>query len=333
MIGRRQAFMSTLWAAAFLTTAVGIRPANAEEFRGYTYIPVNTLESYKGMVRIGDRIAQETQNRITMRLATGGSLPIKASDITQAVGIGTVDFASDGFFMGVVPAGGILRLPMLLNTPEEFAKALDILNPHLEREFERKGVKLLAHYRYPLQIAWSTAEFRSFDDLKSKKIRVTSSEQGEFVRAFGGIPVTLGSPEVATAFQTGVISGAFTSTSAGGNIWKDFIKFNYRFGPNWFNSVIIMNKAKFDGLPKAVQERVLEIAKEEGAAITRNLAVEEAKLGTEFEQEGKIVVIHPTPQQVEDATERMKEFWDKWAAEKGGEIPALLASVKAAIGK
>lgn len=332
MIGRRQTLMSALCAVA-LMMGVGVHSANAEELRGYTYIPVNTLESYKGMIRIGDRVARETQNQVTMRLATGGSLPIKASDITQAVGIGTIDYASDGFFMGVIPAGGILRLPLLLNTPEEFAKALEIMGPYLEREFERKGVKLLAHYRYPLQIAWSTVEFRSFDDLKGKKIRVTSSEQGEFVRAHGGVPVTLGSPEVATAFQTGVISGAFTSTSAGGNIWKDFIKFNYRFGPNWFNSVIIMNKGKFDGLPKPVQERILAIAQDEGAAITRNLAKEEASLGDEFEREGKIIVTHPTPKQVEEATERMRGFWDKWAAEKGGDVPALLARVKAAIGK
>lgn len=332
--------MGLNWRKLALAAGLGIAAASwagagqaAEVLRGYTYIPVQTLASYQGLERIASRLEEASGGEVTIKLSTGGSLPIKATDVSQAVSIGTIDFASDGFFMGLIPAAGILRLPFLLNTPEEFESALATLDPYLEQEFEKRGIKLLAHYRYPLQIAWSTGDFRSFEDLADKKVRVTSPEQAAFVQSFDGIPVTIGSPEVATAFQTGVISVAFTSTSAGGNIWKDFLKSNYRFGPNWFNSAIIINKDTFDGLPKEVQDALVRIAAEEARAITDNLAAQEAALAAKFEAEGKIAVTSPTDAQIQSATERMKGFWVEWAKEKGGDVPELLAKVRAAIGK
>jgi hypothetical protein len=35
-----------------------------------------------------------------------------------------------------------------------------------------------------------------------------------------------------------VVDGVLTANTGGGNTWKDLLKFNYRIGVNYFNSVV-----------------------------------------------------------------------------------------------
>ena len=61
------------------------------------------------------------------------------------------------------------------------------------------------------------------------KLRVTSVEQGEFIRRFGGVSLTLGSPDVAAALDRGVVEGVLTASSGGGIAWHDLLKYRYAF--------------------------------------------------------------------------------------------------------
>ena len=90
--------------------------------------------------------------------------------------------------------------------------------------------------------------------MKGQKIRVTSPEQGEFVRRFGGTPVTIGAAEVPSALDRGVVDGVFTASSGGGKIWRDLLKSSYRLGPNFFDASIAVNKTAFEKLAPAVQQ-------------------------------------------------------------------------------
>jgi TRAP-type C4-dicarboxylate transport system substrate-binding protein len=60
----------------------------------------------------------------------------------------------DGYFLGNVPIGGVLRLPMLLRTLADYDKAAAIMNPYLEKAFEKKGLLVLGQYLYPFQVAF-----------------------------------------------------------------------------------------------------------------------------------------------------------------------------------
>ena len=61
----------------------------------------------------------------------------------------------DGYFLGNVPIGGVLRLPMLIRSRDEYAKAAMIVDPYLETAFGKKGLVVLGQYRYPFQVATS----------------------------------------------------------------------------------------------------------------------------------------------------------------------------------
>src|ERR1035437_7127138 len=176
------------------------RPAIASE-KGdlYVYNPVSTVAAVKGLNTVIEQIEKATGGELSMRLHLRGSLPINTTTITQAVSVYVVQMVDDGYFLGNVPIGGVLRLPLLLRTLADYDKAAAIRNPYLEKAFEKKGLLVLGQYLYPFQVAFSSNKLTSLADIKGQKIRVTSPEQSEFIKRLGGIPVTIGAPQVPSA--------------------------------------------------------------------------------------------------------------------------------------
>ena len=204
--------------------------------------------------------------------------------------------------------------------------------PYRETAFAKKGIQVLAHYRYPIQVAWSTKKMTSLADLKGEKFRVTSPEQGEFVKAYGGIPVTIPGAEVPPALQRGVVSGLFTASAGGARVWNDMLKSSYRFPLNWFNSVTIANKAEFDKLSPDVQTQLKEIAQREADWVTAKFKVQEAEFTEQYRKNG--MLIFPAKESdIKDAEKKMASLWEDWAKDVGPEAIEALAKVRKALGK
>ena len=314
-------------------TIVGmvVAPAEAETWKAYSYNPSAAAPPVAGLNRMAEQIEEATAGKIRMNVNVGGSMPISSTDITQAVGDNIVQVGADGFFLGNIRIGGVLRLPVLLTSRDEYDRAAEIMEPYIEEALAEQGVTLLAQYVYPLQVVWSSKELRSLDDISGQKMRVTSPEQGEFVERFGGVPVTIGAPEVSTSLQRGVVDGVFTASSGGGRIWKDLLKSNYRFGPNYFNSLIIINSDVFERLSEEEQQAVESAAEEAAAWITATLTEEEAEITQQLADEGMIVT-EPKQEDVVRAVTMMEDYWPQWAADVGPEAEEALAKVREAVG-
>ena len=138
--------IKTLCAAALIAASTTL--AHADDWTAYTYSSVSTTSAVKGMNRIVERAAADTDLNIDLHL--GKTLQIASSDITQAVGDGIIDMAADFFFSGSVPLARVLNLPMLIENDEEWAKAYAAMEPTLQEAFAEQGVVLLGGYRYPV---------------------------------------------------------------------------------------------------------------------------------------------------------------------------------------
>jgi TRAP-type C4-dicarboxylate transport system substrate-binding protein len=314
--------------------AVAAMPARAQSattWNAYTYTPAATLAPARGLARIAEGIAKATDGALKLRVHLSGSLPIGASDISNALSDNVVQLGDDGFFQGNLPITGILRLPMLISTSAEFDKAVAVMRPYFEQAYAAKGVVLLGQYYYPLQVAWSTKPLASLADIKGQKFRVTSPEQGEFVRRLSGTPVTLGAAEVPSALDRGVVTGVFTASSGGGKIWKDLLKTSYRLGPNFFDASIAVNKGAFEKLAPDMREKLRALVAETAPWITAELRDDEAGV-TQQLAAGGTKMTEAAPADVESVTKLMAPYWDEWAKARGGDAIAALAKVKAALG-
>ena len=322
--------LKTLSAIALLMTSAAA--VQADQWTAYTYSSVSTTAAVKGMTRIAERVAAETDGDLDITLHLGKTLQIASSDITQAVGDGIVDFAADYFFSGNVPIARVLNLPMLIENDEEWNKAYDAMAPILTEAFADQGVVLLGGYRYPQQVIFTTFEIDSLDDLAGHKIRVTSPEQGRFVEEFGGAAITLSGSEVPTSLERGVIEGVLTASAGGAKNWHEFLPYNYRFAVNYGNSMIIANTDSFEALSDQTRQTLRSIVEEESQAITAEF-IEDEQVQMNAQAEAGMTVVEPAADDAELARDKLAPFWESWAEENGPEYQQALARVRQAIGK
>ena len=298
----------------------------------YVYNPVATVAAVKGVIRLIDNVKQQTNGELLINLHLGGSLPINATNITAAVADGVVQMGDDGFATGNVPISAIMRLPMLLQSDADLAKGMAILRPYLDQDYGKKGVVVLGQYSYPFQVLWGRKKITSLADIKGLKLRVTSVEQGEFIRRFGGVPLTIGTPDVAAALDRGVVDGALTASSGGGVTWHDLLKYRFGFPTSYVNSTIIVNQEAFQKLPAATQKIVHDAATEATAWAISEMNHQEDDLTAQFGREG-MTLTAATPDDIKLATEKLQPYWDEWAKAHGPEAIEVLGKIRAAVGR
>jgi TRAP-type C4-dicarboxylate transport system substrate-binding protein len=101
----------------------------------YVYNPLAKQPSVDAVVRMIEEVRQKTNGDLLINLHLGGSLPIKADSITAALADNVIQFGDDGFATGTIPITGVLRLPMLLQSPADLAKAMNIVRPYLDTAY------------------------------------------------------------------------------------------------------------------------------------------------------------------------------------------------------
>lgn len=313
--------------------AFGANSVSAKErWTAYTYASVATSSAVKGLNELTQTVEDETGGDFKIRLHLGGTLHIKAANITQAVADGLVNMASDIFFLGNIPIGGVLRLPMLITNEDEWEKAFVVMEPYLKEAFEAQGLVYLGSYRYPIQTLFTTFEIHGLADVAGKKMRVTSPEQSAFIMKFGGSAVSMGGAEVPTSLQRGVVDGVLTASAGGAKKWHEFLDYNYRLGVNYVNSAIIANRDSFESLSPEQQAVLRNTVAKIGPDITANFIKDE--LEQKAYQQGKgMTIVEADPQDVIAAQKKVTDVWTQWAEEKGPTAVEALAKVREALGK
>jgi TRAP-type transport system periplasmic protein len=315
---------------SLLLTASAARAATTWDC--YVYNPLAKQPSVDAVVRMIDEIKDKTNGDLLINLHLGGSLPIKADSITAAVADNVIQFGDDGFATGTIPITGVLRLPMLLQSADDLTKAMAIVAPYLEASYGKRGIEVLGQYSYPFQVIWGKKKITALSDIKGLKLRVTSVEQGEFIRRFGGVSLTMGSPDVAAALDRGVVDGGLTASSGGGLAWHDLLKYRYAFPTSYVNSTYVVNKEAMDKLSPATQKIVRDAGNKWSVWATAEMIRQEDEVTTQFGKEGMILTA-ASPADIAEATEKMRPYWNDWGKAHGPDAAAALAKIRAAVGR
>jgi TRAP-type transport system periplasmic protein len=306
-------------------------PAAAEEWNFYMHQSAPNFATSRGAKLFTEEIEKATNGELKVRLHLAGTLQINASNITQAVGENVVQIGDDLFNSGNIPVAGILRLPMLIQSYEDFAKADAVLKPYLEKAFGEKGSTLLASYTYPMQFIWGRKKIASLDDIKGMKLRVAQPEQGELVRRFGGTSITMSAPEVPSALDRGVVDGVFTA-GVGAVLWKDLLKYGYVLIVNVNNSYFIANTEAYNKLDPNLQATLRKVAADTAQWDQETLKKEEAESVATLSAMGYTFTT-AKPEEIARAIETTRPYWDDWAKSRGPTVVEALAKVRTALGR
>jgi TRAP-type C4-dicarboxylate transport system substrate-binding protein len=303
----------------------------AETWKFYMHQSAPNFATSRGAKLLTEEIEKATNGELKMQLHLSGTLQIAASDITKAVGENIVQLGDDLFNSGNIPLAGIPRLPMLVQSYEDFTKAAAVLQPYIEKAFAAKGSTVLAAYSYPMQVVWGKKKLEALDDIKGLKLRVAAPEQGEFVRRFGGTSITMSAPEVPSALDRGVVDGIFTA-GVGAVLWKDLLKYGFLMVVNVNNSYIIANTEAFNKLSPDLQAKLRKVAADIGRWNQETMKTEEAASQKTLGDAG-YVLTQAKPAEIAKAVDTMKPYWDEWAKTRGPEVVEALGKVRAALGR
>jgi TRAP-type C4-dicarboxylate transport system substrate-binding protein len=220
------------------------------------------------------RVAARTKHKIEFVEAYGGAL-VKPADVFEGVQSGIADIG--GFCFCFEPSSLPLHaFPVMLpfgststSTSVKVTRAVYDKVPYMtqvfEDKFNQKLIMLSPEQSYQLgtTFAWNTVS-----ELKGKKLAGAGLNL-KWLEAVGVVPVQSTLPDAYTGMQTGVYNGWIMFPSG----WTQYKLFEVgkHFTETGFGSVTWMgwtiNKARWNKLPKDVQDIIMEVGREYEARI------------------------------------------------------------------
>ncbi len=183
--------------------------------------------------------------------------------LMEATTVGSVDISvvASQVSQQLVPEHGVFGLPFVWIKHEDYLKFLQgPIVAELGKKMEPHGLKVLVVADGgSLAVLNSKRPVRTPQDMKGLKLRVMQDPmQVDMIKAMGGIPVPMGTPEVYSAIQQGQIDGNATSVQL---LWglknHEVAKQLTVTGHGRAAGVVIMNLKKWNAL-NAEQKKALD---------------------------------------------------------------------------
>ncbi len=170
--------------------------------------------AYYGAMEEFKKVVEQKSKTMTVKLFPEGVLGDQKA-LMEATKIGSVDISviASQVSQQLVPEHGIFGLPFVWLTLDDYVKFLKgPIAAELGKKMEAHGLKVLTFANGGgLAVLNSKRPIRTPDDMKGLKLRVMQDPmQVDMIKAMGGIPVPMGTPEVYTAIQQGQIDGNAT---------------------------------------------------------------------------------------------------------------------------
>lgn len=239
----------------------------------------------------------------------------KASDLLKLAKDGATDIAyyASPYYPSNMPIGSsLIGLPGQVSTSYQGSMAYQTISqksPILESDFLSNGVRPIATY------VTSTYDFftkgdkiQTPADLKGRKVRSPGGVSHELLEFVGATPVSVTTPEMYEGFEKGVLDTIYSSAMSAEDVsLGELIKFGTN-GVSYGASAVglVINNEVFEGLPKNVQEAIIQAGNEVTEEYSKFVTDENNKVMQDWSDKG--ITIHAL-------TEKEKEKWQKTAQE------------------
>ena len=282
-------------AALVAGIAVFAGSASASTTLRFGYEAPRSDTQHAAAKKFNDLLKEKTKGEIKLSLFPDSTLG-NAQTMISAVRGGTIDLEMSGSpnFSGLVPKLNVIDIPFIFQNREHAYAVLDgEIGQGLLKELEAQGLKGLAFWEVGFRsFTNSKHPVKTPDDIKGLKVR--TNQNAMYIQAFsilGANPVPMPLSELYTALETRAVDAQEHPV---GIVWsaklyevqKHLSLTNHGYTP----LIVVMNKAKFDGLSPELQTALVEAAKEAGA-YQRQLNLENEKGIIEKMQKADIEVI------------------------------------------
>jgi len=282
-----------------------------------------------------DAVNKETNGAVVIELFPNGALGRSPLQQAQMVLDGVADMAwiIASYTPGRFQDNEVLELPGVFQSLQEAT----LVFTRLVASGKIKGYEDF----YPIAL-FGTAPYsihartpiNSIADIKGKKIRASGALEGETVKALGAVPIGMPVTEVPEAISRGTIDGTTSHPAP----LVDFgiskvTNYHYFTRLGVVPLTVLMNRKKFDSLPKSAQDAISKYSGEWTAARFNQYVGEyNDKVIKDLQADPKRKVVFPTQADHDAMQPAFKSVVDAWVA-KSPRNKELLTLVEAEIVK
>lgn len=307
-----------------LSLVVGLAALGSAETITLTFANQNPDTSWSGMNAIGPwakQVEEATGGKVKVQVFYSQTL-CKGKDTWEATknGIADIGWCFHGYWPGLTPLADVISLPALpFKSAEKGSEVLWKLYekyPSIQEEFADNKV-LLLFTSNPYVLITTKKQVKTLDDIQGMKIRMSGGPPTDMMKAIGGTPMLIPMPDNYISLQKGVIDGM-------GAPWEAIHGFRLYEVVNHYTEAplpavyfsIAMNKKKWEGLPKDIQDAIMSVSGLEGSKFWGKNFFDTAKDGVmeKTKAAGKNIEIYSLP---DDERQRWldkggKPIWDQW---------------------
>ncbi|MFC3853591.1 TRAP transporter substrate-binding protein [Salinispirillum marinum] len=275
--------------------------------------------------QFAEDISNATNGALSITVHSGASL-FPQGEIHRAVRTGQAQ-AGELFMANMGnsnPVFEIDNIPFLASDWDSARALWEVSRPAVEAHLASEGIRFLFAVPWPAQGIYSQTPINTIEDISGLRMRAYSPMTTELSMLLNASPTTVQTPEIPTAFSTGMINSMVTSPSTGvsSQAW-DFVN-HYTDVQAWIpKNMVFVNERAFNRLSADVQAAVLEAA---AAAETRGweMAIAEAETATQRLADEGMQISTPTAE-LRSALEAIgQEMGGTWAAKAGAEGISIL---------
>ncbi|WP_319240149.1 TRAP transporter substrate-binding protein [uncultured Propionivibrio sp.] len=259
-----------LWKCAVLAVAVcttGGALAQKATFKAADVHP-NGYPTVEAVKSLGAKLEAETKGRLKVRMYAGGVLGDEKSTLEQTQA-GAIQFQrmSLGALGPVVPEVNVFNMPFVFRDVTHMRKVIDgPIGDEILRKITDSQARLvaLAFMDSGSRSVYSNRPVRTPGDLRGLKIRMMGNPLFvETMNAMGGSGVSMGSGEVYSAMQTGLIDGAENNeptywTHNHYSVVRVYSRTEHLILPE----ILVFSKAAWNKLSPDDQQRIRRLARE-----------------------------------------------------------------------
>jgi TRAP-type C4-dicarboxylate transport system substrate-binding protein len=268
--------------------------------------------------KINEEIKKRTDGMVKLRAYPGGVLG-GDRDMIRKIRIGQIHGA--GFTgMGLGTINGdifVMEIPFLFQNYEEVDYALDRMNDHFRRGFEKKGYVLLGWSEIGFVYLLSNVPVTSVKDIKGTKVWLWEGDPiaSPVLRKAGVAPIPLGLPDVLMALQTNLIDVVYASPFAAIALqWFTKVKYMTDLPLIYSLGGILLSKRMFDKIPANLQEIVKDVFHNHVSLLNVRTRRDNDEAVRVMQKQG-IKLVSPTDEETEEfkriSLEAIDELGDK----------------------
>ena len=260
----RRRFLGVFGLAA-AASAVPAVAREADTVLTATDVHVRDYPTVQATRWFGERLAEETNGRLGLRLYHSGQLG-RESDQVDMARFGAIDLTRvySGGLHNAFPLTAALGLPYLVRSKAHLRRVIDgPVGAAVLAGFEARGLVGLAIYDCGARSVYNVrGPIVEPGDLRGLKLRVPPSDLFlALMRGFGANPTPLPFGEVFSSLQTHLIDGAENNIKSFHSSRQfEVARYWSETRHSWAPDVLVMSKRRFDALDAADRERVRRLA-------------------------------------------------------------------------